>query len=143
MIWRIVVKFSSSSSFSFSSNEIKLADVPELGCFSTDKPYPRGEICIRGPNVFKEYINNPEETKRVHLDETWIRTGDLGCFLPNRALRVIGRKCNSIKLSEDQIIHLDRLEFVYSVSPFVSDIEIRSAEGSKVCLFPEHSFFFF
>jgi long-chain acyl-CoA synthetase len=41
-----------------------------------------GEICIAGPTVMIEYINNPEETEntlRKHSDGlTWIHTGDLG-----------------------------------------------------------------
>lgn len=41
-----------------------------------------GEICIAGPTVMMEYINNPEETAntlRRHKDGlTWVHSGDLG-----------------------------------------------------------------
>lgn len=41
-----------------------------------------GEICISGPTLMKEYINNPKETNqtlRVHEDgKTYLHTGDLG-----------------------------------------------------------------
>ncbi len=41
-----------------------------------------GEICISGPTLMKEYINNPKETSqtlRVHDDgKTYLHTGDLG-----------------------------------------------------------------
>lgn len=36
-------------------NEVKLIDVPEMGYTSQDQPLRRGEICIRGANVFTEY----------------------------------------------------------------------------------------
>lgn len=46
-------------------------------------PYGKeGEICLAGPTVMMEYINNPEETANTlkrHADGlTWVHTGDLG-----------------------------------------------------------------
>ncbi len=41
-----------------------------------------GEICLAGPTVMKEYVNQPEETKLALQDHgdgmTWLHTGDLG-----------------------------------------------------------------
>jgi long-chain acyl-CoA synthetase len=48
---------------------------PETGSVMSDGEI--GEICVRGPNVFKGYLNLPEETEKVFRGD-WYRTGDLG-----------------------------------------------------------------
>ncbi|HYL25074.1 MAG TPA: AMP-binding protein [Burkholderiales bacterium] len=37
-----------------------------------------GEICVRGPQVMREYWNAAEETAKAFTADGWLRTGDLG-----------------------------------------------------------------
>jgi long-chain acyl-CoA synthetase len=38
----------------------------------------KGEISVRGPNVMKEYLHDPEGTERTFWNDGWLRTGDVG-----------------------------------------------------------------
>lgn len=37
-----------------------------------------GELVVRGANILKEYLDNPEATKAVLIHDGWFRTGDMG-----------------------------------------------------------------
>lgn len=73
-------------------NEVKLVDVPELSLTAEDKPNPRGEIWVRGNNVFTGYYKDESATEGVLDEDEWFMTNYLGEFLPNGTLRVLGTK---------------------------------------------------
>ena len=61
-----------------------------------DKPYPRGEVVIGGPNVTKGYFKNPTKTAEdFEVDrngQRWFHTGDIGEIHPDGCLKIIGEE---------------------------------------------------
>ncbi|MBN1383080.1 MAG: AMP-binding protein [Deltaproteobacteria bacterium] len=50
-----------------------------------------GEICVRGPNVMKGYLNKPQETEAA-LKNGWMHTGDMGYLDKDGDLFITDRK---------------------------------------------------
>jgi long-chain acyl-CoA synthetase len=66
-----------------------------------------GEVCFRGPHLFRGYWNKARETAEVLADDGWLRTGDLGylddegfLFLVDRAKDIVLRAGENISCSE-------------------------------------------
>lgn len=57
------------------STEVRVVDPDDPTTdVGTDQP---GELIVRGPQVFREYLNDPESTRRAFVDGDWFRTGDI------------------------------------------------------------------
>lgn len=95
------------------STELCLLDVPDMEYLSTDKPNPRGELMIRGPNVFREYFKNEEETKKAFTEDGWFRTGDICEVDQLGRFKIIDRRKNVLKLAQGEYISPERIENVY------------------------------
>jgi long-chain acyl-CoA synthetase len=51
-----------------------------------------GEILVKGPNIFKEYWNRPEDTAESFTAEGFYKTGDIGEFEDGGYLKITDRK---------------------------------------------------
>ena len=93
--------------------EICLMDVPDMEYFANDKPQPRGELLIRGNNLFAGYYRNPEETEKAMLPDGWLRTGDIATVDRLGRFQIIDRVKNVLKLAQGEYISPERLENIY------------------------------
>lgn len=89
-----------------------------MNFFSTDLPYPRGEIQMKGPNVFKGYFKREDLTKAA-FDDGWFSSGDVGMIYPNGSLAIIGRVKEQFKLSQGEYVAPAKLEGVYGLSNLI------------------------
>lgn len=55
-----------------------------------------GEIQVRGPNLFTEYLNRPDATAAAFTDDGWFRTGDMAVIDPDGSVRIVGRKATDL-----------------------------------------------
>ncbi len=51
-----------------------------------------GEVCMRGPHVFKGYLKDPEATKAAIDEEGWLHSGDIGVIDKDGFLQITDRK---------------------------------------------------
>ncbi|KAI9292097.1 acetyl-CoA synthetase-like protein [Neoconidiobolus thromboides FSU 785] len=101
-------------------NEFKLVDVPSMNYLSTDKPFARGELCIRGYNIFKGYLNEPEKTKEAIDEEGWFHTGDIATLNRHRFPVIIDRIKNIFKLSQGEYISPEKIENIYATTKYIA-----------------------
>lgn len=121
-----------------SSNTIKKFNNETVG-----QPLPmvdikimNGEICARGPMIFKGYYKKPELTKEV-FDGEWFKTGDLGEIDPDGNIVIKGRKKNLIILKDGNNVSPEELENKLLGIEGVSDgmVTIRKTGNSEMLTF--------
>lgn len=95
--------------------EVKLVDVDDWK--HNNKPFPQGEICIRGPFVSKGYYKQPAMTNEAFRDDGWFHTGDVGQWGSEGELRIVGRVKALAKNVFGEYVALDALESVYILNP--------------------------
>ena len=86
-------------------------------------PYgEEGEICLAGPTVMMEYINNPEETAntlRRHADGlTWVHTGDLG-MMDEDGFIYFRQRIKRMIVTNGYNVYPSQIENVLDAHPYV------------------------
>ncbi|HON86244.1 MAG TPA: AMP-binding protein [Syntrophorhabdaceae bacterium] len=76
-------------------------------------PYKEGEICIKGPNVMKGFLNNPEATKETFWDNGWLRSGDIGYSDENGYFYIVDRLKDMIITGGENVYPKEVEEAIY------------------------------
>jgi len=75
-----------------------------------------GEIITSGPQVMKEYLNQPEETALVlkdHSGETWLHTGDVGRMDEDGFLTIVDRAKDMVNVGGFKVFSREVEEKLY------------------------------
>jgi acyl-CoA synthetase (AMP-forming)/AMP-acid ligase II len=102
------------------STEARIAD---LATGATLGPGAEGEICIRGPQVMKGYLGQPEATAAMIDGEGWLHTGDVGYADADGCFFVVDRVKELIKYKGLQVAPAE-LEAVLLTHPAVADAAV-------------------
>uniref|UniRef100_A0A7N6APZ7 long-chain-fatty-acid--CoA ligase n=1 Tax=Anabas testudineus TaxID=64144 RepID=A0A7N6APZ7_ANATE len=105
--------------------EIRLRDWAEGGYTSNDKPNPRGEILIGGPNITMGYYRNEDNNQDFFVDDKqqrWFCTGDIGEIYPDGCLQIVDRKKDLVKLQAGEYVSLGKVESALKNCPLIDNI---------------------
>lgn len=86
-------------------------------------PDQKGEICVRGPQVMKGYLNRPEATANTVDAEGWLRTGDIGYADEEGHFFIVDRLKELIKYKGFQVAPAE-LEAILLSHPAIRDAAV-------------------
>ena len=86
-------------------------------------PGEKGEVCVRGPQIMRGYLNKPEATAHTIDVENWLHTGDIGYFDEDGHFFIVDRAKELIKYKGFQVPPAE-LEAVLLTHPSVADAAV-------------------
>lgn len=102
------------------NTECKVIDPATEAELGPDEP---GEIWIRGPQVMKGYLNNPEATSATIDPDGWLHSGDIGYADSDGYFYVVDRLKELIKYKGYQVAPAE-LEAILVTHPAVADAAV-------------------
>lgn len=98
----------------------------------------KGEIQVRGLNVFSGYWGDAAATARAFVEDRqgdrWFCTGDSGFLDRDGFLHVFGRQSDVIVLSDGKKISPETLERRYEESPYIREVALLAPQGDLLAL---------
>jgi long-chain acyl-CoA synthetase len=86
-------------------------------------PGEKGEICIRGRNIMKGYLNNAEANEAAFWKDDWFRSGDVGIIDPHGYLFIADRIKDMIITGGENVYPREVEEILYA-HPDVSECAV-------------------
>src|SRR5256885_4101743 len=83
-----------------------------------------GEILVRHPGVFVGYHRDPEATAQARTADRWLRTGDVGKWVPGPMgvhLKITDRLSDILVTAGDKNIAPSEIENALKASPYVKE----------------------
>ena len=93
-----------------------------------------GELWVSGPQVSRGYLNRPEKTAEVYIDNPFTdkakyariyRTGDIVRYLPSGDIQFVGRRDGQVKIRGFRI-ELKEVESVVRAFPGIKDATVQA-----------------
>jgi malonyl-CoA/methylmalonyl-CoA synthetase len=102
--------------------ELRLVD-DDGGVLEVSDDETVGEIQVRGPNLFLEYLNRPDATDEV-MHDGWFATGDMATRAEDGYVRIVGRRATDLIKSGGYKIGAGEIEGALLEHPGVSEVAV-------------------
>ena len=97
-----------------------------------------GELCVRGPQVMRDYWEKPDETANVMTPDGFFRTGDVAVLNEDGSIRIVDRMKDMVLVSGFNV-YPNEVEDVIASHPKVAEVSViglpDAASGEKVAAF--------
>jgi len=91
-------------------------------------PNKVGELCIRGGNIFKGYLNRPDATARAFFPGAWFRSGDAALIDDDGFVFLRGRRQEMILVGAENVYPVE-VENVLCAHPSVREAAVVGMPG--------------
>ena len=112
----------------------------EVACVGEDnKPVPTGqagEVVVRGMNVMRGYLDDPEATAEAIDVDGWLHTGDIGVLDADGYLRITDRKKDVIIVGGFNCYPAE-IEKMLSAHPAIHQVAVTAAPDARMGEVPQ------
>jgi acyl-CoA synthetase (AMP-forming)/AMP-acid ligase II len=99
-------------------------------------PGREGELCIRGPQVMRGYLNQPEATANTIDRDGWLHTGDVAIVDDEGYVAIVDRIKELIKYKGFQVAPAE-LEAILAAHPAISDVAVVGSPDAEAGEIPK------
>ncbi|MEJ2109318.1 MAG: AMP-binding protein [Acidobacteriota bacterium] len=86
-------------------------------------PNEKGEVSVRGINLMKGYLRNPEATAAAYWPDGWLHTGDIGTVDENGYVYIVER-LNDLIITGGENVYPREIEEVIYTKPEIEDCAV-------------------